>query len=399
MEFEQITKRLEWLDEEQRKNKIAISDLIEKLTATETTVNGVAKQLKGLTKEISDLGPAAARLNQFEQIMSKQRTDLSNQVEEMEKRAQRREQEASKLHQTDLAAVTNSVRKLADSIHMDDINSKFKDGAHEAQRLNLAIQDMNAKVEDAVQKSNEVLVAQRPMEEARRTDSKRMTDLQGEVASLRKRLDDSRDKITLHTDGIRNVENRITELLETEAARKDAQASFLEQQAMNQVERDRAWKDWQEKYEILKKQADNIEQQVAALDDTIRAAKRAQDAYTEVNQRMERRTAEVGEMQRLAEDRLRQEWVAFKADEQKRWTSHSLSLDEIMRDTRKDLDKLEQRVTLHDDTTQVVQDQLQQTTDTTEKQLQELMNLANDWLTAYERIMGHTKTKAKKSTR
>ncbi len=104
-------------------------------------------------------------------------------------------------------------------------------------------------------------------------------------------------------------------------------------------------------------------------------------------------------MQRLAEDRMRQEWVAFKADEQKRWTSHSLSMDEIMRDTRKDLDKLEQRVTLHDDATEVLQDQLQQTTDTTEKQLQELMNLANDWLTAYERIMGHTKTKAKKSTR
>src|SRR5258708_16951197 len=269
MEFEQITKRLEWLDEEQRKNKIAISDLIEKLTATETTVNGLAKQLKGLTKEISDLGPAAARLNQFDQIMSKQRTDLSNQVEEMEKRAQRREQEASKLHHTDLAAVNNSVRKLADSINMDDINSRFKDAAHEAQRLTLAIQDMNAKVEDSVQNSNEILVAQRPMEEARRTDSKRMTDLQGEVASIRKRSDDSREKITLHTDGIRNVENRITELLETEVSRKDAQASFLEQQAMNQVERDRAWKDWQEKYEIFKKQADNIEQQAAAFDDTI----------------------------------------------------------------------------------------------------------------------------------
>ena len=75
------------------------------------------------------------------------------------------------------------------------------------------------------------------------------------------------------------------------------------------------------------------------------AAKRSQDAYNDLNQKLERRIAEISEMQRLAEDRVRQEWVAFKADEQKRWTSHSLSLEEAMRDMRKDLDKLEGRVT------------------------------------------------------
>ncbi len=114
---------------------------------------------------------------------------------------------------------------------------------------------------------------------------------------------------------------------------------------MAQVERDRGWKDWQEKYELFKQQADNMEAQVAALDDSIRAAKRAQDAYNDLNQKLERRIAEVSEMQRLAEDRIRQEWVAFKADEQKRWTSHSLSQEESMRDLRKDMDKLEQRTT------------------------------------------------------
>jgi chromosome segregation ATPase len=167
---------------------------------------------------------------------------------------------------------------------------------------------------------------------------------------------------------------------------------------MAQVERDRGWKDWQEKYEIFKQQADNMEAQVAALDDSIRAAKRAQDAYNELNQKLERRIAEVSEMQRLAEDRIRQEWVAFKADEQKRWTSHALSQEETMRDLRKDMDKLETRATTLDDTFQIMHDQLHQTTDATEKQLQELMNVTNEWLTAYERIMGHGK-KTKKAAR
>jgi mevalonate kinase len=117
-----------------------------------------------------------------------------------------------------------------------------------------------------------------------------------------------------------------------------------------------------------------------------------------LNQRLERRIAEMGEVQRLAEEKLRQEWVAFKADEQKRWAGHSLAQDETVRDLRKDVDKMEKRLTAVDDAGQTLQDQLHQTTETTEQQLQELMNVAQEWLSAYERIMGHSKTKVKKST-
>jgi len=52
-----------------------------------------------------------------------------------------------------------------------------------------------------------------------------------------------------------------------------------------------------------------------------------------------------------------------------------------------------------DDAVQVLQDQMNQTADTTEKQLQELMNVAHEWLTSYERIMGHGKKPTKKTSR
>ena len=70
-----------------------------------------------------------------------------------------------------------------------------------------------------------------------------------------------------------------------------------------------------------------------------------------------------------------------------------------MRDLRKDVDKLESRMTQLDDAAQVMQDQLQQTSSATEQQLQELMNVTNEWLSSYERIMGHGKARAKKASR
>jgi mevalonate kinase len=101
-------------------------------------------------------------------------------------------------------------------------------------------------------------------------------------------------------------------------------------------------------------------------------------------------------MQRLTEDRLRQEWVSFKTDDQKRWTGYSLSSEESFREIRKDVQKTEGRITPLDDAIQVLQDQIHQTTDVTEKELQELMNVIHEWMTSSQRIMGHGKKTTKK---
>jgi chromosome segregation ATPase len=395
MEFEEIGKRLEWLDKQQRTIKTDLKDLSGRSSSIEASINVVAQQVKTLNEQMNELSLAAARINQFEQLVSRQRTDLGKMIETAEKNGVRREQESLKLHHAEMEEIRKTVFQLNQAISAEE--AAKKDRVHEEQRRALAAQDTRAAVDTAVRQGKEMLEAQKRLDETQRQDAKRLADLQGELASVRKRTDEVRETTALHADGIRNTENRINELLQAETSRLERQAALQQQQALAQVERDRAWKEWQEKYEVFKQQATSVEGQVAAFDDAIRAAQRAQEAYNDLNQKLERRIAEVGEMQRLGEDRVRQEWVSFKAEEQKRWTGYSLSQDEATRDLRKDLDGIGTRLTSLDDLAEILQDQLQQTTDATEKQLQELMNVAHEWLSAYERIMGHAKTKNRKS--
>jgi hypothetical protein len=63
-----------------------------------------------------------------------------------------------------------------------------------------------------------------------------------------------------------------------------------------------------------------------------REIKRAADELRQTSELLERRLTEAGEMQRLAEERFRQEWAAFLADDQKRWTTHMLLRDEQWRE-------------------------------------------------------------------
>jgi DNA repair exonuclease SbcCD ATPase subunit len=391
MEFEQIVKRLEWLDDEHRKDKAALSALEERITSLDGNITRLTKQIKELTGKVSEITPIPARLTQFDEVLSKQRAEMNQALEDIEKKHLRRERDRLKRHQADLEEITKSLPKLDQSKDILELKKSIKQRADEEIKLNVAITEIKPKIEEAIRRSEDVATSNKLLEESRRQDVKRVADLQGEITSIRKRVDEFRQKTELQNDSLRIIENRFTELIASEADRKKAQAAFIEQQSLAQVGRDRVYKEWLEKVETFKTQTETLDSQTQALDETLRAAKRAQDTYLELNQKLERRINEITEMQRLGEERLRQEWVTFKAEDQKRWTGYTLSSEEATRDIRKVVDKYEERITAIDDATQTIQDQLHQTTDASEQQLQELMNVFHQWLTAYERIMGHVR--------
>ena len=398
MEFEQLVKRLEWLDEEHRKTRTSIITLEEKMASLEGSIDTVSKQIKPLGKQIADVTSAAARLDQFDAIFAKQREDMNKAIDEIEKRHQTREKELTKRHQQDLEAITKSLDSLKKATDLTEIKRQLKAFPAEDARLHQEIKDLRPSIDDAIRATEDVTRSQRAFEESRKQETKRVADLHGELTSIRKRIDEARSKTDLGADGLKNMDNRINELMLSETERKAAQTAFIESQSVAQIDRDHTYKEWKEKFDSVKQQAETLDSQIQILEETLRSAKRAQETYNELNTKLERRINEVTEMQRLTEDRLRQEWVSFKADDQKRWTGYSLSQDEGSKDIRRSVQKLEERISPLSESIQTLQDQMHQTADATEQQLQELMNVAHEWLSAYERIMGHGKAtkKAKK---
>ena len=399
MEFEQLIKRIDWLEKQQRLTSGSDTAVGERLTAIERDLAALVKQVKSLEKGLTNITATAARLDQFDEIFVKQRKDMNGAIEDIDKKAQKRERETSKRHLEELEKLHTSITEVRQMADTSDIRKQLKDKTTEEIRVTQAISDVKNRVDEVASTYDQLQRIQKSFEEARRTDLKRVADLQGDMGAMKKRLDETRDKMQLNIDTLRNVENRMNELLAAEAERKQSQAVFIEQQTLAQIERDRAWKEWNERVDAFKKQATNLDTQLQAAEEASRSAKRAQDAYLELNQKLERRINEVTEMQRLAEERTRQEWVSFKADDQKRWTSFSLSQDESIRDLRAAMENAIRHVDSMDEPIQTVQDQLHQTTDAIESQMQELMNWAHEWLTASERVMGHTKKTTSKTSK
>lgn len=78
MDFEQLVKRLDFLEKQQRDTKETLGSLSGQIASFETTVNAVSKQIKVIGKQVADITPATKRVEQFESMLTKQRSDLLN---------------------------------------------------------------------------------------------------------------------------------------------------------------------------------------------------------------------------------------------------------------------------------------------------------------------------------
>lgn len=392
MELDELVKRLDWLEKEHRKDRDVIAELQQKLAAYEGNTARLQNQIKEVSGELARFSPLAARLDQFDAMLTQYRSEASKSIDEVEKRRLKHEREVDDRRRGELEAINKSIFEIRNSLEaFTELRRGIQARVEEDSRLARLITELERKIKDFNLVDDELRRGIRIAEDARKQDAKRITDIQGDLAAIRKRAEEARERADLNADTIRQLDARVNELMASETDRRLAQMQFIEQQNLAQVDRDRAWKEIQLRFENFTRQTATLDQQLLALDETQRSVKRSQEAFEEMNSRIERRINEITEMQRLAEDRFRQEWVTFKADDQKRWTNYTLTQDELNKDLRVELEKLNQRLAAMDDVTQSMQDLLQQTTEATETHLQELMNWAHEFLANYERIIGRTR--------
>lgn len=392
MELDQILKRVQWMDDERRKDKDTIAKLETRILSLEGSLSGATQQVKDLSSEITRLTTIVTRMDQYDTNLTQQRLETKKLLEEVDKDTRKREEETEKMRRVELRNLDATIFELRKELEiLPKLEKGIQSRAEEENRLGRAIDELRSKIETMRRSEDEYTRTYRLLEDGRRQDSKRLTDLQGEVAATRKRVDDQRGQVDLVNTSLKKVETRLNELLSVETERRDAQVAFLDKQNMVQVERDRIWKDWDTRFSTIEKQAGDVEAQLAKLELTHREARRSQQSLEELTQRVERRISEMTEIQRLSEDRFRQEWVTFKADDQKRWTNYTLTQEEQRNEVIRQSERLIERITHLEDGLQEEQDLLQQMIEQSEKRLQGLLALSHEWVAENERTIGRVR--------
>ena len=211
------------------------------------------------------------------------------------------------------------------------------------------------------------------LEESRRQEAQRLTDLQGEVASVRKRLEETRSRFDSFSDSFRTLDTRIAELQTFEKDRKQAQSVFIERVNNTLVDKDKTFTAWEKRFIEIDKVNLNLNKQMEDLEAARQAVSKAVSGVDEVTQRFERRINEISEFQRLNDERFRQEWTGFKSDDVKRWTNYMLSQEEQSRENTQQFKDLTAQLQEVDDLTSSIRDQLDTLSRSTLRHVQSIL--------------------------
>ena len=109
MEIEQLTKRLEWLDDERRKDKITIATLENRISQLEDRINLSKKEITALEGNLSQFNLIFGKLDQMEVNIAQTKVDLGKLGDGLERTRKDSEQEHEKKRNTEVDGITNAI--------------------------------------------------------------------------------------------------------------------------------------------------------------------------------------------------------------------------------------------------------------------------------------------------
>jgi chromosome segregation ATPase len=386
MDLDEIVKRLEKLDSELRAGKAVQATLENRITQLETANRDQSGEMKKVSSELTRLKTMQTKFTQVEKELSQNRVDNHREIDTIEKLRLEREEDQKKAHQAEMGQVTKSIADLKkDHDSILDLKKTMKLRIEEENRLEKMIGKTSDDIQGALYLDEDFRRAQQIIEENLRQDNKKLADLTVETANLRKRADEQKGKLDLNGESLTKIENRLNEFQSLENERRQMQSALMEKQALIQVERDRIWKEWQTRFEAIQQNNDIFEVQIQEVESAKRSLKRTQESFDEIMLKIDRRVNEVTEMQRLGEERFRNEWVTFRADDQKRWTNYALTQEEVQREINDQLRITEERLVQLEDASQEISDTLKQSFEDYYQRMVTLHAAIREWLDLFDK--------------
>jgi chromosome segregation ATPase len=389
MKPDQFEKRLDWLDEQRRKDADLINHLERRLGEALESLGKQESQIKELSSEITRLSAVASRIQHFDDALGKQREDFSKKLMDVEHLYAEKLRHFDDLRKKDYEELSkNSSEMRIKQNEFDKIKDTLEARRHEEIRISQQLGEIQEKVDLILGKTEENTRDIHAVEEARKLDTKRMADLQSESTELRLKIDTIRGKQDSIEDRLRRLETQIDDIAMSEASHRELITIWEEKQELKLVGFEKQWKEWKVAFDEFQKKSIELDEKVLKYDENYRALTKARSDFDKLIERLERRITEISEMQRISEERLKQEWTNFKADQQKGWNTYKLTNDEMWRDHSRNHDKIVEELQVINEKTTEGLEALEDLSEKSQSRVMDLLNTFKVWADEMEKRVG-----------
>jgi len=382
-----LEQKLAWLEDQRRKDADQLRSLTTRLEALEGMGASHGRQLQETSAELARLAALAVRIGKADEALAKHRQEVAHQLGLAEERRSDREKQLEQTRRSEREETARSLEAMRQELLKLNAVEEWLLGRRDEETRLSRIHDSLAKQVNAFVAQDEVRRRSiESLETTQNADTRKLAELQAEASDLRVRNEGLRGTIDVLEDGIRRLDIRLTDLTASERERREMQTLWIEQQGLRMVEIDKGWKDQERKFGAMEKQAAELVERAAAYEETQRSMVQVRLEVQAALEMMQRRAGEIGELQRLGDERLKGEWARFQADDQKRWNTYRLTAEEQWREHLRRHEKAAGEIEGAAASLTMLQQNVESLEESQMQALSELLTALQHWASAMDKV-------------
>jgi len=327
MELEptQLTQLLRWLEDERRKDKTQIATLQERIAGQANELAELARRIQDLDNSLKGTQFAIGKIQQTDRVLDEFKADMIALVDRRDDDRKKTDRESGRVRLLEIESLQHQLTEIKKELpRIGKLEEELPTRRAEEKRLGEILQRLPPQIEAATQLAEERTRGVPYLEEGRRQDVKRLQAVELEVINLSKRIDGNASKLPVLEDAISKIPPRFDplhlHLSEHDKALDDLRSiDFRTQQQVKTFEGALAQ---------FKDQLIDYTTVMNKLREQAQINQRAEAVLNAFQETLRMRAAELGEVERLFEERIKRQIEEFQGDFEKRWVKVPVKFDE-----------------------------------------------------------------------
>ena len=341
LELTQMTQMVTWLDAERKKDRAMLGTLDERIRGLAELVEQQTRRTQDLESTLNAMRTTLARSTQVDRVLEEFKLDVQALLDRRDDERRKSEREAARLRALEIEDLNRSIAEIKKEMpRVGKVEEEMAARRAEEKRLGDAFKQATLQIELATKQTEERTRGIPYLEEGRKQDNKRIVQLEGDSADLRKRIEFPISKLAVLEDALGKLPARFDPVNE----RLGAQDKAVEEIRVGQFRQQQQMKAWQEELVKFRAQMSDYADIVARLREQAQINQKALAELTAFQDSLRQRTAEIGEVERLFEERVKRTLEQDQAGAEKRWQKYTTQIDERWQDHQRPHVELGNRV-------------------------------------------------------
>jgi chromosome segregation ATPase len=306
---DQTIQRLNWLDEEHRRDKATLLDLNGKIESYLSQLNGLSKGLQDLEERLARVQGQSLRYSQVESALAQLKTEVNMMFEQTDRRSQQRESEVLQVRGLDRDRLDKAIEALGTKIDEVGQGQRFINSDHDA---------------------------------IKRIEGGQVAFIRG-IEELNKRLESLNARIQVAEEWVRRTGALIAEVQQLADRLRQDRADALETMRRSDQARQRQVTEWNEQMKVQRREMDDWVAQLRPLLDLPKETRGYLALLRELETQLKQIEPRLTQRQKLNEELSRKELDTVKQDLAQRETMQRQEWDFMREDWSKKINAIGQR--------------------------------------------------------